>query len=543
MRYTITMASETDPMVMANGRTVRLVRFQNADGTYPANAHEVTSSTMATLYSTSSADRRGYIGSFPVGSLPAIHNEIDARQKAAAWMNPSPADIDTAIAEEQADACDIGGYVDELCDEHHAQVTADRTPDSTPTPMPIGERDPVNTTAGNDDHGDLRTWRRTINGKHYSFNVVNMPDGELRLFASVYNGYGDKDVQLFGMTQAEADERGMQWGCAWDRVHAITIKSPATMTYEETKAAQLAYLRSIPGRMPTTCETYECNDVPTVVVTLGSGNARSETRHCDRHGFDLQESAFFQNIRSISPLVTPKPIPAVAKPPFTPDAAEERLVASCLKSQALADEETNARALAAKLHKRAGSWAAEHCHHVPPLAGCWCAILGTPIPVPTVTRDAPGLAPRCQGSQLSLCTAASTAYLACCGAPMCSHHAAETITEACPVCGSVMSAPLAAFDAASEAQGSPAYRPILSGRDIRDESPITSTLTVDSRREPSGPRYGVSVEWWDDRAVRAVIGSYETWETAAHEVERLKRLERFEFVHGIVALYASEGDI
>lgn len=65
-------------------------------------------------------------------------------------------------------------------------------------------------------NGVSRVWRRTIGANVYAFTVVNMPDGELRLFAQVYNGYGDDGTE-FGRTT------GMRFGCAWSRVHDITL--------------------------------------------------------------------------------------------------------------------------------------------------------------------------------------------------------------------------------------------------------------------------------------------------------------------------------
>lgn len=94
--------------------------------------------------------------------------------------------------------------------------------------MPIGPRTTVHLTeAPRNGWGCSRTFRRTINGKHYSFTVVNMPKGELRLTVRVYNGYGDSHVEIDGATQAEADELGMQWACAWDHIKNIVIKAPA----------------------------------------------------------------------------------------------------------------------------------------------------------------------------------------------------------------------------------------------------------------------------------------------------------------------------
>jgi hypothetical protein len=90
--------------------------------------------------------------------------------------------------------------------------------------MPIEARKEVfERPGGKDGEGRVRTWGRTINGRHFAFNVVNMPNGDLRLFVRVYNGYADSDVELLGISQAEADERGMKWGCAWTLLHSIIL--------------------------------------------------------------------------------------------------------------------------------------------------------------------------------------------------------------------------------------------------------------------------------------------------------------------------------
>lgn len=151
-----------------------------------------------------------------------------------------------------------GGTNTRICKNHDAPEGAGST-EATPAPMPIGPRGTVHFTPGFDGHGSSRTFRRTINGRHFSFNVVNMPNGDVRLFVKVYNGYGDRDVKLFGMTQAEADERGMQWGCAWTHLHSITIKAPvrpytASYVVNEAGATSLRDARPMTfddGRMVT----------------------------------------------------------------------------------------------------------------------------------------------------------------------------------------------------------------------------------------------------------------------------------------------------
>lgn len=56
--------------------------------------------------------------------------------------------------------------------------------------------------------GDSRRWRREINGQLYSFTVVRMPNGDVRLIVSKFNGYCG----------------GPSWGCAWDLHRWYTLK-------------------------------------------------------------------------------------------------------------------------------------------------------------------------------------------------------------------------------------------------------------------------------------------------------------------------------
>lgn len=68
-------------------------------------------------------------------------------------------------------------------------------------------RSAVHFREGREGHGDSRSWTRLLNGKLYSFNVVNMPNGEVRWFVSIYNGY-------IG---------GPKFACAWSRVRQWTF--------------------------------------------------------------------------------------------------------------------------------------------------------------------------------------------------------------------------------------------------------------------------------------------------------------------------------
>lgn len=77
--------------------------------------------------------------------------------------------------------------------------------------MPIGQRGEVDTTMGDGAHGTSRRWRRAINGRTYSFTVVNMPNGDLRMFVRHYNGYAG----------------GMSFQCAWTLDKSIIIRAEA----------------------------------------------------------------------------------------------------------------------------------------------------------------------------------------------------------------------------------------------------------------------------------------------------------------------------
>jgi len=411
-RYTITMrttnADGVGRLLRLEGRTVRYVAFQNADGSYPANAHEVTSDTYAVCYSTSSKDKRGYIGSYLVGNVPEIHNEIDARQKATAWMVATPAEVDEAKSS----------------DEHEAYAMVEL------------------------ETAQVRNCRNC---------------GQVIAITRVLRG----DVLCIP---------------CWT---------------EETKAAQLAYLKSIPGRQ--------------------------------------QE------------------IPATAKEPFTP-----------------ADEAVrDTRELATALHSR-GPWKPEHCHEVPPVQGCWCAVTGLPeygepiIAATDATDDMMAdysahsgwTEDMCRVAVSDLCYSTGVTRPSCCGALLCSRHAREAAEDSCPNCGSLMSSALAAFDTAEEIRrsqpiervpgvdGSPATW--ASDAWVSDGCVLSVTRPEAPATPPTWPRYGVAVEWWDDDrgvSVAAVIGSHETWEIAIEEMKRLKRLDRFDRITGTIALYGSDSDV
>jgi hypothetical protein len=144
---------------------------------------------------------------------------------------------------------------------------------------------------------------------------------------------------------------------------------------------------------------------------------------------------------------------------------------------------------------------------------------------------------------------------ACCGTLLCSSHARQAAESRCPVCDSVMSGPLAAFDEANAARMSQPAEPIPTVQSTPDwgsDAWISDGYALSVERVGSrdvsrfGPRFGVSVEWWDDNdgtARRAVIGSYDTSDVALAEMARIKRLDRFDRVTGVVALYASESDL
>lgn len=81
--------------------------------------------------------------------------------------------------------------------------------------MSIGKSSIIHTSE-NSNGSVTRRWTREINGTPFSFTVVNMPDGELRLIVKYYNGYGE-DTEV-------GREVGMKFSCAWDQYKWITIK-------------------------------------------------------------------------------------------------------------------------------------------------------------------------------------------------------------------------------------------------------------------------------------------------------------------------------
>lgn len=87
--------------------------------------------------------------------------------------------------------------------------------------MNIGPRSEIWTMhPDREDFGTSRHWSRTIGDNRYSFTVANMPNGELRLAVSVYNGYGDDGTEWGRKT-------GMKFGCAWTEIHSLTFPPSA----------------------------------------------------------------------------------------------------------------------------------------------------------------------------------------------------------------------------------------------------------------------------------------------------------------------------
>lgn len=341
---------------------------------------------------------------------------------------------------------------------------------------------------------------------------------------------------------------------AWDEALAYEAAR------EQTKAAQLAYLKSIPGRV--ICVTWDCDAPATMIVTLTGNPPAIRTEHCRQHADALSESPFFASMEPIRLSIGPTPVADLE----TDDAS---LVAACLASQARADREAekiadrigvdrshvapapadDSRRMAEAMRGRtASTWTADDCDHVPPMVNCWCSLLGTPVEPSSPDGGHTWAEGMCRSME-SLCVHAATVRLHCCGVLVCSTHAASWLIGPCGHCGSVMSAPLAEFDAALATLDRAIDLADDLASSIESDGPDDlASFPAGSRASvkptiPAWPRFGVHVEWWDDRSVKAVIGSYDTWEQAAHEVERLKRLGRFEYVHGIIALYGSETDV
>lgn len=57
------------------------------------------------------------------------------------------------------------------------------------------------------------TWQRTVAGTDYAFNLVTMPGGEKRVFASRFNGYPG----------------GERFACAWDQAAEFTFRTDGTV--------------------------------------------------------------------------------------------------------------------------------------------------------------------------------------------------------------------------------------------------------------------------------------------------------------------------
>jgi len=75
-------------------------------------------------------------------------------------------------------------------------------------------------------NGRMLMWSRELNGSLYSFTHVVMPDGEVRWFVKVFNGYCG----------------GPSFACAWDQVRSWTIRPDAAATVPMPDARTLADL-------------------------------------------------------------------------------------------------------------------------------------------------------------------------------------------------------------------------------------------------------------------------------------------------------------
>jgi hypothetical protein len=516
MRYTITMATQFDgeqedgtegPLIIA-GRVVRLVQFQNVDGTYPANAHEVTSNTWALCYSTSKRDKRGYIGAYLVGNVPEIHNEIDARQKATAWMIATPQDAADAVADLHAATAELLAESSPVQTSRRGRLAADQV-------AYLGMTKSERTDAWNGASIETR-------GRYLAAQIVR-----------------------------DSDEDGA-WGMvtltAVDPRRGITVnldKLDRLMRHRDCDHATLNDTVMDICEMATDAQT---DAVPCPYTSYGERCAKPAS-----HDGGTHENADAETIGVNEPADDMEDrLTYMAET----GATAEEIHAERLMSEA--EIRANTRTLAATLHSQgAGNWTPEHCNHVPPMSGCWCALLDQgDDSMPSYPMNAhPVAIDNCEAGIYPAhnCEAEGVTRTACCGALLCSPHARQAAEERCPVCDSVMSAPLAAFDAAM------ASREIEIIEMASIPGPVTADVIVTSFRAgsrhelpivPTWPRYGVMVEWWEDRddagnggGKRAIIGSYDTWEVAAKEVDRLKRLGRFEYVHGIVALYGSDSDL
>lgn len=544
-RYAISMATSGKQLA---GRNIRYVTFQNADGTYPTNAHEVTDETLALCYSTSGKDRRGYIGSYLVGNIPAIASEIDQRRKGTAWMVATPAEANSeaepaptsrrgrladdqlaylALSKPERTAAWNGADIERRgrcmaaeiirdSDEEEA-YGMDAEADKRRGLLGAMRHDGGGTCLRNNCPGCVSTCESDCEGDC---------DGDCSIkVAEVVTGLADRLDHMAeqGATIAELDRE-------------------RAMSAEETKAAQLAYLRSIPGRMPNcNCSTLgHADDCPAKVDprTLTADDPRNGDvvdldrldrlmRHRD-HGHDVLNDAVMEACEIDGP-PTPEP---------TPDTRH------MAKTMWIGGNDT---------------WTPEHCHHIPPLNGCWCAVNGSTFGDLEIIDETPSLPVWSEGmcwAVESLCYSTGVTRLACCGLLLCSSHARQAADDVCPNCGLMMSAPLAAFDAAEQALRDNEALTVATGGDLAapdwtSDSWVSDGYALSVQRpdvpasRPVWPRYGVTVEWWDDEAGcsrQGVIGSYDTWEIAVAEMARLKRVDRFDRVTGTIALYGSLED-
>lgn len=351
---------------------------------------------------------------------------------------------------------------------------------------------------------------------------------------------------------------------AWVRGMATSVSdlTPAdrarrnTLAYLARTADQGTTAEEIPNRV--VCETWDCDALATDIVTLTGNPPAVRTEHCRQHAIDLSESPFFASMEAIR-----LSIPAAETATVWCEAAghvgEHHSTTDCIHPHYTgrhADRPAaDTRAMAASLRgQTVRQWTADDCDHVPPLVGCWCALLRIGHEAPTPTGQV------CMATDYE-CLGPVTAYLACCSTPVCSPHAVDSISGPCPACGSVMSAPLAAFDAAMatldtaiiradelvvdlEAELGPPLAAWVAreGHDAYQSHPERSGDSRPDDESLAAPTFGVVVEWWDEdrgMAMRAVIGSHETWEIAVGEMARIKRLDRFDHVTSTIALYPS----
>jgi hypothetical protein len=374
--------------------------------------------------------------------------------------------------------------------------------------------------------------------------AVSIPRGldalRLACLSGIMRGFSflaDDEIAAYGATERVICDTH---ACGKDATHAVRLRFDDLWDYSNQCADDTARIRRDPSfhsavrlldggersrPVPDLLTARDPrNDVMIDIDRLGRLMRHRDCGHSVINStvMDLCEAQTFGQIQAARPVDDGLAASGVIRTPAFRDGLLDTV------------DNSGTRALAKTLHGRVASgWNARDCDHVPPITGCWCALLSAPLADISQFEQVPfsmapplvDVEPMCAAMDYP-CAGVVVTTLACCSTPVCSAHAADTIDGPCPACGSTMTTVLAVYD--SRVPRIPSSRPVP--EDVRPASPV---------------RYGVTVEWWDDAqgiARTAVIGSHETWEVAVMEMARIKRMDRFDRVTGTIPLYASLED-